>query len=132
MYFYILRKKCQKAVISVTAKLLRRHAGEYDRMSKFMHPETALARTVEDERAPIRLRVQALTELQHPSLNLLRRLLVEHNGTSKASQRSKRTKPAPAKLKALAAIRFAQEWRFPELRLSRKRDPQKFTNPLGI
>jgi hypothetical protein len=43
-------------------------------MAKFMRPETALARLAEDEHAPIRARVQALQQLTHPPLCMLRRL----------------------------------------------------------
>ena len=44
---------------------------------KFMQPETALARLAEDDQAPVMARVQALRQLVHPPLCLLRRLLVD-------------------------------------------------------
>ena len=44
-------------------------------MPKFMQPETALARLVEDEGAPVADRVRALRMLAHPPLCMLRRLL---------------------------------------------------------
>jgi hypothetical protein len=72
-------------------------------MPKFMLPETALCRVVEDPAAPIRARVQALQQLAHPPLCMLRRLLVDT---------SKRKKPVPSKLLAAAALKYAYEVRF--------------------
>jgi hypothetical protein len=65
-----------------------------------MSPQTALARRAEDPDAPIMARCEALKQLAHPPLSLLRRLLVET---------AKRAKPVPAKLKAIAALKYAHE-----------------------
>jgi hypothetical protein len=72
-------------------------------MSKFMLPETALSRVVEDEEAPTTDRVRALRMLNHPPLVMLRRRL----------HRS-RTNPArvPSRLLAAASISYAKEVAF--------------------
>jgi hypothetical protein len=69
-------------------------------MSKFMNPDTALKRLVEDDAAPVGSRVRALRQLAHPPLCLLRRLLVDT---------AKRTKPVPSRLLAIAALKYAFE-----------------------
>jgi hypothetical protein len=71
-------------------------------MSKFMSPEKALQRLVEDTAAPVLARCEALRQLAHPPLLLLRRLLVET---------AKRTKPVPARLRAIAAFAYARHRR---------------------
>jgi hypothetical protein len=76
-------------------------------MAEFMAPETALSRLVEDDAAPIGARVRALHELRHPSLKMLRRLLVDTK---------KRKRPVPAKVRALATLRYAEEMRLQNVR----------------
>jgi hypothetical protein len=44
-----------------------------------MRPETALARTVEDGTLSAMVRCKALEKLEHPPLEVLRRLLVRSN-----------------------------------------------------
>src|SRR5215831_19818005 len=85
-----------------------------------MKVSSSLSSVINDEEAPVRLRYRALQLLQHPSLNLLRRLLVEHKPGSKASRRSTYKEPVPRKLRALAAIRYAEEWRRAQLRREQK------------
>ena len=107
-------------------------------MAKFMSPETALARTVEDEKAPIMARYRALQQLAHPSLNMLRRLLVQHKEGSKASKNANRKKPVPPRILALAALRYAEEIKLQNFRreqqLMQKKDGASTTsqNALGI
>ena len=69
-------------------------------MSKFMNPSAALKRLVEDEDAPCAARVLALKQIAHPALCFLRRLPVKT---------SKRTKPVPSRLLAVAALAYARE-----------------------
>ncbi len=91
-------------------------------MGLWMRKQTALARLVEDEAAPIMARVRALEQIEHPALAMLRRLIVE--------SRTPRNKPTPAKLRATAALRYAREW---EARQKRKRQKSTLTsNLLGI
>ena len=93
-------------------------------MAKFMRPETALARLAEDEHAPIRARVQALQQLTHPPLCMLRRLLAET---------SKRIKPVPSKIRALAALKYAQESEYRKLNAAKaKVQVKQSANALGI
>lgn len=95
-------------------------------MSKFMSPRSALARLVEDEEAPVNLRAQALEQLVHPPLCLLRRLIVDT---------SKRTTPVPAKLRAVATIRYAHEVAFRKIKAAKVRtqdNNQPGSNALGI
>jgi histidine ammonia-lyase len=107
-------------------------------MAKFMSPETVLARTVEDEKAPIMARYRALQQLAHPSLDMLRRLLVQHNDGSKASQAAKRKKPVPARIRALASLKYAAEIKAQNFRreqrvAEKKNNPTtSFKNALGI
>jgi hypothetical protein len=65
-----------------------------------MSPTAALKRVVEDEDAPCAARVLALKQIVHPPLCLLRRLLVKT---------SKRIKPVPSRLLAVAALKYAFE-----------------------
>ena len=84
-----------------------------------MDPQTALARTVEDEKVPLMLRYRALQELEQPSLSLLRRLLVP----------SANRKTIPAKLRALASLKYAAAIRAQNARRER-RLLEKKDNPL--
>ena len=93
-------------------------------MAKFMRPETALARLAEDEHAPIHARVQALQQLPHPPLCMLRRLLAET---------SKRARPVPSKVRALAALKYAQETQYRETNaVKAKVQVRQSPNALGI
>jgi hypothetical protein len=93
-------------------------------VAKFMRPETALARLAEDEHAPIRARLQALQQLAHPPLCTLRRLLAET---------SKRVKPVPSKVRALAALKYAQETQYQKTNAAKaKTQVQQSGNALGI
>jgi hypothetical protein len=95
-------------------------------MSKFISPRSALVRVVEDDEAPVGLRVQALKQIAHPPLVMLRRLIVDT---------SKRTTPVPPKLRALATIRYAHEVAFRKIRSVKTKaaqDNQPNGNALGI
>jgi hypothetical protein len=93
-------------------------------MAKFMRPETALARLAEDEHAPIRARVQALQQLTHPPLCMLRRLLAET---------SKRVKPVPSKVRALAALKYAEETQYRKVNAAKAKTlAAQAGNALGI
>jgi hypothetical protein len=96
-------------------------------MPKFMKTETALARLAEDEEAPVGSRCNALRQLTHPPLTLLRRLLAD----------TPRATPVPPKLKAIATLKFAFEVQYRKTRASRAaRQPKKqddsASNALGI
>jgi hypothetical protein len=80
-------------------------------MGWFLTPEQALARVVADENAPVKDRVTALGMIEHPALELLRPLLVRSMPHLQRSPRPPK-KPIPAKLRSLAAIKFAREVRF--------------------
>jgi hypothetical protein len=89
-----------------------------------MSPRSALIRLVEDNGAPVGLRVQALREVVHPPLVMLRRLIVET---------SKRITPVPARLRAYATIRYAHEVAFRKLKSARTKPPgNQSGNALGI
>ncbi len=91
-----------------------------------MLPETALARLVEDADAPIMARCEALRQLAHPPLCLLRHLLVDT---------AKRSKPVPAKLKAIAALAYVRELQLRKIRPAkgaRKAAQDGEPNALGI
>ncbi|MGA7766033.1 MAG: hypothetical protein WCA27_07375 [Candidatus Sulfotelmatobacter sp.] len=95
-------------------------------MSKFMSPRAALVRVVEDESAPTKLRIQALEAISHPSLAMLRRLLVDT---------AKRVTPIPSKLKALATMAYVREIAFRKaFRKSKAKaeETQAQDNALGI
>lgn len=98
-------------------------------MPKFMLPETALARLAEDDNAPVGARVQALKQLTHPPLCLLRRLL--HRSRTTDTSRA----PVPSRLLAVAALKYAREV---ALRKGRPVRPPKLaqasqgSNALGI
>lgn len=78
-------------------------------MGLWMKPESAFPRVVEDDRAGLMQRVRAQTAVPHPPLALLRRLLVEPV--------IRRAKPIPAKLRALAAVKYREQM---ELRKRKK------------
>ena len=86
-----------------------------------MRPETALARLVEDTGAPVGLRVQALRKISHPTLAMLRRLLVE--GTDHT---------APSRLRAVAALAFAREIELRYHRPRKRKSANGSINALGI
>ena len=92
-------------------------------MAKFMHPNVALSRLVEDEGATIADRVRALRMIPHPALCMLRRLLFRS-----------RTTPGlvPSRLVAAAALAFAREVAFRKERPARISKKQQATNALGI
>lgn len=93
-------------------------------MSKFMSPRSALVRLVEDDEAPVGLRVQALKRIEHLPLVMLRQLIVDT---------SKRTTPVPPRFRALATIRYASEVAFRKVRSkAKKTDDQPNSNALGI
>jgi len=91
-------------------------------MARFMTPESALERVVDDENAPVMLRCDALRQLAHPPLLLLRRLLVNT---------AKRNKPVPSRLFAIAALAYAREVELKKIRIKRKSDEQP-RNALGV
>ncbi len=80
-------------------------------MAWLMEPETVLERVVDDPKAPVRDRVEALRMLEHPPLLLLRRLLVQPVPHMQHSPRPPE-KPVPPKLRSLAALKYAREVRF--------------------
>ena len=90
---------------------------------EFMLPETALTRTVADEDVPVMLRYKALQALPHPSLDLLRSLIV---------RKRSRKKPVPRKLVALASLRYAEECKRRDARLAMKKRERVGPNPLGL
>src|SRR5260370_23522323 len=69
-------------------------------MPKFMQPETALARLVEDEGATVADRVSALKMIPHPALCMLRRILHRSRTDSTC---------VPSRLLAAAALAYAKE-----------------------
>jgi hypothetical protein len=95
-------------------------------MPKFMSPETALRRLVEDTAAPVLARCEALRQLAHPPLCLLRRLLVDT---------SKRAEPVPARLRAIAALAYAREVQLRKhqpAKTGRRQQQEKPSNALGV
>ncbi len=90
-------------------------------MPKFMKVDTALRRLAEDAAAPLNARCDALRQIQRPQLSMLRRLLVN----------SSQAKPVPARLKAIAALRYAHEIQLRKIR-PRKTAQQAHDNALGI
>jgi hypothetical protein len=97
-------------------------------MSKWMSPETALSRVIENADAPVMARVNALRQLPHPSLNMLQRLI--------AQTAERKANPIPAKLAALATLKYAEEIRARKarrlLREAEAASPLTSTNALGI
>jgi hypothetical protein len=95
-------------------------------MPKFMLASTALCRLVEDASAPVGARVRALRQLDHPTLALLRRLLVDTD---------KRAIPVPSRLLAVAALKYAHEVQLRKIKASKSgRRPRQASaaNVLGI
>jgi hypothetical protein len=90
-------------------------------MPKFMLATTALARLVENENASPNARCEALRQLEHPPLVLLRRLLVDSD---------KRVTPVPIRLKSLATLKYARELGVRKLKPRKK--PAVEANSLGI
>jgi hypothetical protein len=90
---------------------------------KFMLPETALARLVEDPGATVADRVRALRLLDHPPLVMLRRLL--HRSHSSPDR-------VPSRLLAAAALAFAKEVAFRKVRPARVPKKSQADNALGI
>jgi len=89
-----------------------------------MSKNSALARLVEDDKAPIMARCQALQQIDHPELAMLRRLLVETKT---------RKKPIPSKLKAIATLAYARELQLKQMRKKeRERERTADINALGI
>jgi hypothetical protein len=93
-------------------------------MPKFMQPETALARLVENEGASVGDRVRALRMLEHPPLCMLRRLL--HRSRKEPNR-------VPPRLLAAAALAFAREVAVRKIRPARVPKPDSpEANALGI
>lgn len=92
-------------------------------MPKFMLASTVLSRLIEDEEASIGARCAALKQLDRPALTLLRRLLVDTD---------KRTTPVPARLKAIAALKYARELQLRNLKPRKRKETAASANPLGI
>jgi len=90
-------------------------------MSFWMKPESALLRVVEDDQAPIMARVKALKQVENPPRTLLRRLLLE--------PKTPRKKPIPSKLRAVAALKYAQLCQRKQMA---QKKPKVEANPLGI
>jgi hypothetical protein len=90
---------------------------------KFMLPETALARLVEDDSASVADRVRALRMIEHPALCLLRRLL--HRSHSNPER-------VPSRLLAAAALAFAKEVAWRKVRPARPPKEPEAGNALGI
>jgi hypothetical protein len=67
-------------------------------MTKFLNPVAALKRVLEDPEAPTMARVEALRQIPHPPLLLLRRILV---GSA--------TGKVPSRLYAAAALAYSKE-----------------------
>jgi hypothetical protein len=101
------------------APLLRKQS-----MSKFLKPETALARLVEEDGASVGDRVRALRMLEHPPLLMLRRLL--HRSRKEPGR-------IPPRLLAAASLAFVREVAFRKLKPPRVPKSQRPTNnALGI
>jgi hypothetical protein len=96
-------------------------------MAELMSADYVLRAVVDDEAAPTKMRCDALRQLEHPPLLLLRRLLVET---------AKRTKPVPSRLRALAALAYAREVKFRKaeaaVRPKRQQADNDTPNALGI
>ena len=96
-------------------------------VAKYMSIETALARLVEDDSAPVGARVRALRQLAHPELSMLRRLLVDT---------AKRIKPVPSRLLAVATLAYAREIQFRKGRkaanVGQRQKKDNGANALGI
>jgi hypothetical protein len=109
---------------------------EDESMGWFMLPEEALARVVADEKAPIKSRVTALEMIEHPPLELLRRLLVKETPNRRKQDKTRPLrKSVPSKLQAVAAIKYAREVRLRQgkkvTNLPRLRQPQTVKPPFA-
>src|SRR4051794_11941338 len=98
-------------------------------MSKWPGEQYVLAKLVEDDRAPIGARVQALKKLPHPGLNMLRRLIIDPKW---------RKVPVPTRLLAVARLAYAREVALRKIRKQKKLQrpepppPKSPPNALGI
>ena len=94
-------------------------------MGKFISAKAALIRVLEDDQAPTKLRIEALGQIQHPPLCMLRRLIAET---------ATRATPVPSKLKAIATLRYVQEIAFRKAfpKSKAKAETQTQDNALGI
>lgn len=92
-------------------------------MAKFLDPNTALSRLVEDPGATIADRIRALRMIPHPALCMLRRLLFRS-----------RTTPGlvPSRLVAAAALAFAKEVAWRKVKPARPSKHETGNNSLGI
>lgn len=93
-----------------------------EQMGYWMKPESALLRVVEDPKAPIMQRVKALKQVENPPRALLRRLLLE--------PKTPRAKPIPSKLRAVAALKYAQQCQ--RKKIAQQKPKPVEANPLGI
>ena len=92
-------------------------------MAKYMTPRLARARVIADEHAPVRLRLRALKEIEHPPLTMLRRLIADT---------TTRTKPVPSRLRALALMRYVQEVEYRKIKTGKPTKTSVPPNALGI
>src|SRR3954466_3246055 len=101
-------------------------------MSKWPTERHVLTKLVEDDNAPIGLRVQALKKLPHPEMNMLRRLVVDTKW---------RKVPVPTRLLAVARLAYAREMALRKIRKQKKLQrpepppappPKSPPNALGI
>jgi hypothetical protein len=103
-----------------------------DDMAFFMEPEVALARVAEDPAAPIKARVKAIEMIEHPNLCLLRRLLAIPTPRKFKKPRDKPLpKPVPSRVRAAAAIKYAQEMRYRRMQKA-EQTGETDGNALGI
>ncbi len=88
-----------------------------------MTPRMARVKIIADDNAPVRLRIQALKEVNRPPLAMLRRLIADT---------AKRTKPVPPRLKALALMRYAHEAEKRKIKTGAPKKSTAIPNALGI
>lgn len=101
-------------------------------MSKFMSAEIALQRLVGDTQAPVLARCEALRQLARPPLSMLRRLLVIPRS---AVELAKRKRPVPARLRAIATLKYTHELQLRKTtpgRSGRRQTEDTASNALGI
>jgi hypothetical protein len=72
-------------------------------MSKFISSRQALIRVLEDDKAPTKLRIEALRQIPHPPLCVMRRLIAET---------ATRVTPVPSRLKAIVTLAYVREMAF--------------------
>lgn len=97
-----------------------------------MSAEMALRRLAEDVQAPVLARCDALRQLAHPPLCMLRRLLASPRS---AGELAKRKRPVPARLRAIAALKYAHELQLRKIRpgkSGRRQTEDTASNALGI